>query len=224
MCGRYALHTPAGSLATVFALPNVPALTPRYNIAPGQLTAVIGVRPDDRRGLELFRWGFVSRWANDPNAGPHPASAAAESITGQVPYRDSFHDRRCLLPADGWYEWGPPGAEAPHYVRSRTGGPLAFAGVWDAWRPRRLAALDPPLLTCAVITVPAVEPVKAVHDRMPLVLPPDRWDRWLDPNAPARDVLSLLVPPPAEMFEVVRVGPLVNDVGNDGPECLAAEQ
>jgi putative SOS response-associated peptidase YedK len=223
MCDRYTLHAPAGDVASFFALPAVPDLTPRYNVAPSQPVAVVGLRPDGKtRGLSMLRWGLVPWWADDPDAGPRPATAPAEAVALEPPFRDTFPYRRCLIPATGFYGWaGEDGGRAPFHVRPAGGGLLAFAGVWDAWQPRRRPTFDSPLLTCAVITCAAVEPVSTIVGRMPLILPPDRWDAWLNPSARVADLIPLLAPPPAGLLEAMKVGPAVNDVANDGPECLS---
>jgi putative SOS response-associated peptidase YedK len=164
-----------------------------------------------------LRWGFVPRWAADPDSGPRPVNAKAETVATRAPFKDSFRDRRCLVPADGFYEWlAENGKKVARHFRLRSGGPFAFAGIWDTWeRDGR-----EPVRTCALITVPANETVRPVHDRMPAILTPDRFDAWLDPATPTPDLLALQTPLPADLLEAVRVGPAVNRVANDGPECL----
>jgi putative SOS response-associated peptidase YedK len=218
MCGRFTLSTPGDTVAAQFGLPSAPALPPRYNVAPAQLVAVVGLKPDGRtRGLALLRWGFVPHWANDPNKGPRPVNAKAESVALKQPFKEAFRSKRCLIPADGFFEWKADGKrKQPYHFRPKDGGLFGLAGVWDAWK----GASGPALLTCAIITMPANAVVKPVHERMPLILPPEAWGRWLDPSAKVADLLPLLKTPPADGMEAVAVGPAVNKVANDGPECL----
>ena len=219
MCGRFTLTTPPESLAAAFGVPEVPAAwRPRYNAAPAQLVAVVGRKPDGKaRGMALLRWGFVPRWAESPNKGTRPINAMAETVATKAPFKDSFRDRRCLIPADGFYEWVvEDGLKVPHHFRLRSGEPFAFAGVWDLWAKGG----QPPIHSCAVITVKANKLVEPIHDRMPAVLLPGQYDRWLDAETGVEDALSLLKPLPAELMEMARVSATVNKVTNDGPECL----
>lgn len=216
MCGRYTLNAPAEDVQAYFSLAGLPELKPRYNVAPTQLVAVVGRKPDGKsRGLVMLRWGLVPAWSNDPKR-PH-FNARAETVHQLAAFRDAFKARRCLIPADGFYEWPKTGPKVARHFRPRGGGLMAYAGLWDAWEAEDGSTLR----TCAIVTCAAVEPVSDVHDRMPLILPPDRWDAWLDPAATVADLLPLLAPPSAGLLEVVPVGPAVNKVANDGPECLA---
>ncbi|HVK19200.1 MAG TPA: SOS response-associated peptidase [Fimbriiglobus sp.] len=215
MCGRYTLSSPPEDVRAFFSLPGLPELRPRYNIAPTQIVAVVGLKPDGRtRGLASLRWGLVPSWANDPKRPMF--NAKAETVHRLPTFRDSFKSRRCLIPADGFYEWPKTGPKVAHHFRPKDGEIMAYAGIWDSWEQED----GRPLVTCAILTVAAVEPVSAIHDRMPLILPPERWDAWLDPAATVAELLPLLAPPPAGLLEAVVVGPAVNRVANDGPECL----
>jgi putative SOS response-associated peptidase YedK len=219
MCGRFTLNTPADDLAAAFDLPERPAIQPRFNVAPSQLVAVVGLKPDGKtRGLAMLRWGFVPYWANDPNTGPRPINARAETVASRPPFEHSFREKRCLIPADGFYEWATVNRrKVAHHFRMKSGGPLAFAGVWDVWRGEGHA----PVLSCAIITVPANGLVRPYHDRMPAILQPSQYDLWLNNATPEHVLLEALAPFPEEMLEAVQVGPAVNKVSNDGPECLA---
>jgi putative SOS response-associated peptidase YedK len=218
MCGRFTLSTPAEQVAATFAVADPPPLTPRYNVAPSQVIAVVGLKADGtRRGLALLRWGLVPSWATDPNAGPRPINARAETILSKPTFREPFRRRRCLIPADGFYEWRKSGTrKTPCHIRLKGGGLLAFAGLWDTWSGPDEARLA----TCCIITVAANELVRPIHDRMPVILPPDDYDRWLSPSTPEAELVGLLRPYPADEMVVVPVGPAVNSVTNDGPECL----
>jgi putative SOS response-associated peptidase YedK len=219
MCARFTLFTPGDAIARRFGLSHVPLLQPRYNVAPSQLVAVVGTRANGTgRGLAQFRWGFVPNWANEPK-GPRPVNAKAETAADKPTFRDSFRQRRCLIPADGFYEWKTtPDGKRPLFFRLKSGEPMALAGIWDCW-----PGPTEKLFTCAILTTPANALVQPVHDRMPAILPPEVWDTWLDPNQtdPTR-LLPLLQPSPAEDMEVRPANPAVNNSRYDAPDCLAA--
>lgn len=215
MCGRYSFNSSPEDVRAYFSLAGQPDLAPRYNVAPTQLVAVVGRKPDGRsRGLVMLRWGLVPHWSNDSKR-PH-FNARAETVHTLATFRDSFKSRRCLIPATGFYEWPKSGPKVARHFRPRGGGLMAYAGIWDAWEQEDGSVLR----TCAIVTCAAVEPVSEVHDRMPLILPPDKWDAWIDPNATLAQLLPLLAPPPPGLLEAVAVGPAVNKVADDGPECL----
>ena len=220
MCGRYTLSTATEDVARVFEVPDYQPLRPRYNVAPSQLVAVIGLKPDGlTRGMIQVRWGFVPNWASDPTSGPKPINAKSETIHWKSPFADSFRQKRCLIPANGFFEWGVEGKrKVAHHFRMRGGGPFAFAGIWDLWR----AEGHTPLLSCAIITVAANELVKPFHERMPAILRPEHYTPWLASDTSQAELLGMLAPFPVELMEVVRVGQAVNKVANDGPECLEA--
>jgi putative SOS response-associated peptidase YedK len=219
MCARFTLFTPGDRIARQFHLAQVPALVPRYNVAPSQLVAVVGTKASGSgRGLAMFRWGFVPHWAAGPN-GPRPVNAKAETVAEKPSFRDSFRHRRCLIPADGFYEWRPtPQGKQPLFYRLASGEPMALAGIWDCW-----PGPTEKVFTCAIITTAANPLVEPVHDRMPAILPPEAWDAWLDPNqADPAKLLPLLRPFPAELMEVVEASPVVNNARHDAPDCLLA--
>jgi putative SOS response-associated peptidase YedK len=219
MCGRYTLHTDPDTLAEHFEVTAPLGLPPRYNVAPAQLVAVIGLKPDGlTRGLLRVKWGFVTNWANDPDSGPKPINARAETVATRPPFEHAFNEgRRLLVLADGFYEWAAEGGKkVPHHFRLKGGGPFAFAGLWDVWKGDG----RPPLATCTIITTAANELVRPFHTRMPVILPPDRYTAWLAHDTPRADVLGMLRPLPPELIEVVKLAPVANNVKNDGPECL----
>jgi putative SOS response-associated peptidase YedK len=219
MCARFTLFTPGDAIARRFGLGQVPALQPRYNVAPSQLVAVVGTKAGGHgRGLAQFRWGFVPHWAAGPN-GPRPVNAKAETVADKPSFRDSFRHRRCLVPADGFYEWrDTPEGKRPLFYRLKGGEPMALASIWDCW-----PGPTEKLFTCAILTTPANPLVEPVHDRMPAILPPELWDAWLDPaqTDPAK-LLPLLQPYPADDMEVLPANPAVNNSRYEGPDCLAA--
>lgn len=218
MCARFTLFTPGDRIARMFHLAQVPDLVPRYNVAPSQLVAVIGTKAaGSGRGLAMFRWGFVPHWANTPNDGPRSVNARAETVAEKPAFRDSFRQRRCLIPADGFYEWeDTPQGKKPLFYRLASGEPMALAGIWDVW-----PGPTEKLFTCAILTTAANALVEPVHDRMPAILPPEDWDAWLDPHQtdPAQ-LLPLLRSFPVEQMEVVPASTRVNNSRYDAADCL----
>ena len=229
MCGRYTSTTPPADLAAYFHVDEVVAdeQPPRYNVAPTDEVYAVADSSDAVRRLGTFRWGLVPFWAEDPKIGARMINARAETLLNKSAFRESFERRRCIVPADGFYEWeAVPGQKQkqPWYVRRADGDVLAFAGLWASWRPKGQTDRQRDrqrLVSCAIVTTDANEAVGRIHDRMPVVLAPDAWDAWLDPaNDRVGDLLDLLVPAPAELFELLRVGPDVSNVRNDGPHLV----
>jgi putative SOS response-associated peptidase YedK len=215
MCGRYSLRDPQRCFAEFSILENPAALEPRYNVAPSQGVWAIRVIPPSReRRLDLLRWGFsVPR----RTGARETAMARAESLPRRFPFADAFASRRCLLLADGFYEWRKSGGRSvPHYFHRPDGAPFTIAGIWQPGPPSQ--ALD----GCAVITRPALPPVDAVHDRMPALLAPAHHQAWLDPAFEDRAALEhmLLMPSPFELVSVT-VGPRVNSPFHDDAGCIA---
>jgi putative SOS response-associated peptidase YedK len=230
MCGRYTSTSTTTELATAFGVEEVKTdeLPLRYNVAPTQPVYAVAERRVERgariRQLGAFRWGLVPSWAKDPSVGARMINARAETVATRSAYRDALVRRRCIIPADGFYEWQVTEDgrgqrhKVPHLIRHRDGTPLAFAGLWEVWR--RDSGGDP-LRSCVIVTTAANEHLAPLHDRMPVVLPRGAWDRWLDrANDDVEALRRLLVPAPADDFEAYPVGPLVNNVANDGPELI----
>lgn len=220
MCGRYTSTTPAAELARYFEADDVvaPDLGPRYNVAPTEEVYAVAHAEHGRR-LGTMRWGLVPWWADGLSVGSRMINARAESLLERRAYRGPFERRRCLVPADGFYEWEPreDGSKQAWFVRRRDDEPLAFAGLWSSWRPPSSGEGDGRVVSCAIVTTAANATVGPVHDRMPVVLPPSAWGTWLDPaNTAVTALAELLVPAPDALLERVPVGPLVNDVRNDG--------
>ena len=213
MCGRYATTRSSVDLATLFHAADETggALVPDYNVAPTDPVPVVTAACGGRV-LRVARWGLLPPWANDARIGVRMINARAETVMSANAFAPSFRQRRCLVPADGWYEWRPRESGRKQAYFLTTPGGLAFAGLWS------VSAVG--LMTCAIVTTAAVGHLQSVHDRMPLMLPPDRWAGWL--CGPA-DPGALLAVPPAEFLDSVEVrpvGPAVGDVRNDGPELV----
>ena len=229
MCGRYTSTSTSEQVAAFFAAEEVKTeeLPLRYNVAPSQLVYAIAERrrTDDQpqRQLGSFRWGLVPSWAKDPSIGNRMINARAETLSSRNAYKRALVRHRCIIPADAFYEWQIRELEgkrqkAPYVIRHRDGSPLAFAGLWEVWHD----AEDQPLRTCVIITTEANRLLAPIHDRMPVVLPPDAWDEWLDPeNQDVSRLQKLLVPAPAKEFEAYEISTLVNNVRHEGPELIA---
>ncbi len=218
MCGRFTLTVGADTLRETLDLGAVPPLEPRFNIAPTQPVAV--VTDPETRAVELFRWGLVPPWAKDESIGNNLINARAETVAEKPAFRAAFARRRCLVLADGFYEWRKgetrTAPSQPFYFRLESGEPFAFAGLWEVWRKGEGEAL----YTCTLITCAANELVAPIHARNPVILPPDALWRWLDPTTPAERLHDLLVPYPAEEMAAVPVSTRVNSPSHEGPELL----
>jgi putative SOS response-associated peptidase YedK len=218
MCGRFTLSTRPAAVATLLNLVTVPELPARYNVAPSQPVAAARAGAD-RPTLSLLRWGLIPSWAKDPKIAFALINARSETVAEKPAFRTAFRQRRCLVPADGFYEWRKVGkAKQAIHFRPRDGQPFAFAGLWERWRP--LDGGDP-VETCTILTTTANNLVRPVHDRMPVILSPNDFARWLDPTYQRVEGLTpLLAPAPADGWEAVPVGPRVNSPRADDPGCV----
>jgi putative SOS response-associated peptidase YedK len=214
MCGRFVSSSPPDEIARYFAAeaPEA-ALEPSYNVAP--TNDVYAVLEDGGvRRVEPLHWGLVPRWAKDPSVGNRMINARAETLATKNAYKHAFARRRCIIPADGFYEWATvPGQKRkqPYFIHRPDGRPLAFAGLWEVWR--NPDAPGDELHSCTIVTGEPNEEVRPVHDRMPVILLPSAWDTWLDPDQHDLDLLGkLLVPAPASLLELRPVSTDVNDV------------
>jgi putative SOS response-associated peptidase YedK len=221
MCGRYTLTSSGDSVATLFDLMEVPQLPLRFNVAPTQEAAVVRVvEPGGPRTLSFLRWGLVPYWAEDPAIGNRMINARAESVAEKPAYRTSFKKKRCLVVADGFYEWKKmgKGPKQPYLIRRPDRQPFAFAGLWSSWRN---PASEHPLETFTILTTDPNATMKGLHDRMPVILDRADFGLWLDPaTADADRLQSLLVPAPADLLETVPVSKMVNSPAYDGPQCI----
>jgi len=223
MCGRFTLRTPATLLAELFGGEPPAELPLRYNIAPTQGVAIVRIDPKTgTRHWQMARWGLIPAWAKDPSIGNRMINARAESVGDKPAYRTAFRRRRCLVPADGYFEWQKTGrAKQPYYIQLSDGSPFAMAGLWDAWIAPDSGS---PLESCTVITTDANHLTRSIHDRMPVILPPDVYDRWLDPQLQAVDTLcDLLRPFDGLSMRAVPVSTHVNNPRNDDPGCIAVQ-
>lgn len=180
MCGRFSLTLPVEAMGRLFgfAPDEAPALTPRYNIAPSQGVAIVRRREDTAaRELVLVQWGFVPAWARDPASMRQPINARGETVEAKPMFRDAFRNRRCLIPADGFYEWKKePGGKQPFRIQRADGAPFAFAGLWDLWKGKDGRTIE----SCVIITTQANDTTRPVHDRMPVMLDIGRFGPWLE--------------------------------------------
>jgi putative SOS response-associated peptidase YedK len=228
MCGRFVQVSSPELLVDQFGVDEVQdePLPGSYNVAPRDTVYAVRdrVRDDEtRRYLSELRWGLVPSWAKDPKIGDRMINARAETVTEAPAYKRAFATHRCLVPADGFYEWAPPRRgkrKQPMFVHRRDGRPFAFAGLWSAWRDPATPDADW-LRTCVVITTDANAELAPIHDRMPVVLDEVRWEEWLDPaNGDLDELHRLLVPAPDDLLVAYPVSTLVNKADNDGPELV----
>jgi putative SOS response-associated peptidase YedK len=218
MCGRYTLTVPGDLLASAFGLEEVPELAPRYNIAPSQLVPIVRGREDGGRELAFARWGLVPHWAKEAAIGNRLINARADGLADKPSFRDSFERRRCLVPADGFYEWQKVGSrKQPWLLRLAGGAPFAFAGLWSSWTD---PATRETLETCTIVTTEPNELAAAVHDRMPVILSEPARATWLDDRTGRDGLLALLVPFPAGAMEAFPVSTRVNDPAHDDAGCV----
>ncbi|GAC1488641.1 MAG: SOS response-associated peptidase [Ktedonobacteraceae bacterium] len=224
MCGRFTLIHDIQSIAKAFNA-SVPAslqLAPRYNIAPTQdIVTVLREKPEEQAQLALLRWGLIPSWAKEESIGSRMINARAETLAEKASFKRLLNSRRCLVVADGFYEWAQePGAKAktPMYIKLNNGEPFAFAGLWDSWK-------DPhgeQVRTCTIITTEPNELMARMHNRMPVILPPQAREEWLDPTNRDLPLLThLLSAYPAAEMQARPVSRLVNDPKHDGAELIA---
>ena len=219
MCGRYTLKADGRSIAKLLDLPGDFELEPRYNIAPTQQIPVVlkdGV--EESRRLEMMHWGLVPSWAKDPSIGSRMINARSETIAEKPSFRGPFRKRRALIPADGYYEWQKQnsGPKQPYYFTVECAEPFAFAGIWESWRGSGGETVQ----SCAIITTAPNDLAAEVHDRMPVILPEEGYERWLDPDAGTEELLSLLGSYPAAKMDARPVSLYVNRPTNDDERCL----
>jgi putative SOS response-associated peptidase YedK len=223
MCGRFVAASPPDQIARYFdAEAPEAALEPSYNVAP--TNDVYAVLEDgSTRRVEALHWGLVPRWAKDLSIGNRMINARAETLAEKSAYKGAFQKRRCIIPADGFYEWRAKAGQKkkqPYFIHRSDGEPLALAGLWEIWKNPN-SSEDEEVHSCTIITGEPNEKVREIHDRMPVILPPKAWDRWLDPQEQDLAVLGrLLVPAPASLLDLHPVSTEVNNVRNKGPHLV----
>ncbi|MBX6321377.1 MAG: SOS response-associated peptidase [Rhodospirillaceae bacterium] len=220
MCGRYSITTAPEALRRLFRFLNpVPNLPPRYNLAPTQDAPVVRLDRQGRRELGLLRWGLVPYWSKGPKHGYSMINARAETVAAKASFRGALERRRCLVPADGFFEWRREGRRRqPHYITLKSGQPFAFAGLWDRWKGPEGERVE----SFTIIVTDANAAVAPIHDRMPVILEGAAADLWLEAEeGRLQEAMALLKPIAAEALAVRAVSPRVNSVENDGPECIA---
>jgi len=222
MCGRFVQAQPPAYYADSFSVDEIrtDTLPSSWNVAPTDEVYAVADHRGARR-LGTFRWGLIPFWAKDRKIAARNINARMETVAEKPAFRDSFVSRRCIIPADGFYEWEQrPKGKLPHYIFSATGTPLALAGLWASWHDPET---EERVRSCTIITGRPNDTVAGLHDRMPAILTPDAWAAWLDPEVDDRDLLlSLLEVYPAADLAQHPVSTLVNKVANNVPECIVA--
>jgi putative SOS response-associated peptidase YedK len=217
MCGRYLITSTPDAMRRLFRYPEQPNFPPRYNVAPTQPIPIVRLH-EGQRQFALVRWGLIPAWVKDPKTISLILQARSDSVVDKPSFRNAMKRRRCLIPADGFYEWNEAtNPHRPYVVRPKHAGPIAFAGLWEAWMGPNGEEME----TAAVITTDANKTLHPIHHRMPAVIPPEAFDLWLDcRNVDALTAAALLVPAPEDLFEAWEISRDVNRVTNDHPGLL----
>jgi putative SOS response-associated peptidase YedK len=220
VCGRFTVKGDPAKVRKNFRLATIPNLMPRYNVAPTQDISVVGLGKEGPSLIQM-RWGLVPSWSKDPKAGAPLINARADTVAVKPAFREAFRKRRCLIVADGFYEWtGEKEQKQAWYITLKSGEPFGFAALWERWRPPA-GVPGEPILSAAIVTTDANDAIAHIHHRMPVILDPADHAAWLDPDAAPERLAALLKPLPSAAVQAYRVGKTVNAVRNDGPECVA---
>jgi putative SOS response-associated peptidase YedK len=221
MCGRFVLKTPFSELVRLYNLTNTGLnLEPKYNVAPTDPVAVVRSEPGTSRSLSTMRWGLLPWWAKDLKLGVTMINAKAETIATKPAFKDAFKERRCIIPADGFYEWKKLDAKQkrPYAIVPKDGGIFSFAGLWERWKDRSNGEM---VLSCSIVTTEPNELCAAIHNRMPAILPPEAWGPWLgEIGASSEELLGLLKSYPSERMRAYEVDVKVGSVKNQGAELV----
>lgn len=219
MCGRYAITTAPEAMRQLFKYRDQPDFPPRYNVAPSQPIPVVRLS-DGERQFVLMRWGLIPGFVKDPKTISLLFNARGETVNDRPAFKNAMKRRRCLIPADGFYEWKRDGSSnRPHFVRRKGGGTLAFAGLWETWIGPNGEELD----TAAIVTTDASPLIRPIHHRMPVILEPDAWDMWLDTARVDEHMATALIAPARnELLEVHEVSPAVNRAAHDSADLIAS--
>lgn len=218
MCGRYAITSAPEAIRRLFGYPEQPNFPARFNVAPTQPIPIVRLESGTRH-FALVRWGLLPSWVKDPKTFTLLINARGESVLDKPAFRAAMRRRRCLVPADGFYEWKRAGdAKQPYFIRLRSGAPFAFAGLWETWHGPNGEELE----TAAIVTTDANRALKPIHDRMPVMLEPDAFDLWLDcDRVDARTASALIAPARDDLVEAYPVSMAVNRVANDSAQLIA---
>jgi len=222
MCGRYTRKEQIEALLDVLKAVIQCDLTPRYNIAPSQMVACVRNAPEnEHRECVLLKWGLIPSWAKDPSIGYKMINARAETVAEKPSFRKAFQHQRCLVIADGFYEWQREGkAKQPYYIRFKDSRPFAFAGLWESWKDKTNGD-GTQIDSCTIMTTEANEFMQSIHHRMPVILDPRNYEVWLDPDTKDASLLTpLLKGHPSDEMEAVPISTRVNNPRFDGPECI----
>lgn len=223
MCGRFALSAPEKAVRKHFDLKESAPLAPRYNIAPGQEIAAVRQRQSSNE-LVLFHWGLIPFWAKDARIGSRMINARAETISEKPSFRNSFEKYRCLIPANGFYEWKEISGKKrkqPCFIRMRDKGLFAMAALWSTWQDKTTGRT---IQSCAIVTIEPNTLLQDIHNRMPVIISPEQYTLWLDPSAKPEDLKDLCRPFASEDMEAYPVSGLCNNSNIDTPECILEEK
>lgn len=218
MCGRFDLHIPRELLERIFGAPFLHDIQPHYNIAPSQQIVVVRTDQEGNRQFAFLKWGLIPYWTKDPSIGSKMINARSETVDVKPAFRNSLKHRRCIIPANGFYEWEEvEGKKKPLYVKMKDDSPMLFAGIWDHWKSSEGNEIE----SCTILTTNSNELIKPLHDRMPLILEAGDVNLWLDTQVTDPEKLKLLlVPYPSEKMGMFPVSEIVNSPRNDNPECI----
>lgn len=219
MCGRFVFDIPGEILLETFGLAALPAVRPRYNVAPTQMVPAVRSDAEGVNRLDYLQWGLIPSWAKERSIGSRMINARSETVSEKPAFRQAVRYRRCLVPASGFYEWKQEGKlKSPHYFQVKGGAPMVFAGLWESWK----APEGETVVSCSILTTAANPLVGEIHERMPVILHPGEYRMWLDRNVTdASELLQLFQPYPADLMVMRRVSPLVNSPKNDLIELLS---
>jgi putative SOS response-associated peptidase YedK len=216
MCGRYVIKSPPEVLRALFGYLEQPNFPARYNVAPTQPVPIVRMW-EGRRQFALVRWGLIPAWVKDPRTLSLLINARGESVNDKPAFRNAMKYRRCLFPADGFYEWRrEPTVKQPFFIHAKDDGPLAFAGLWETWTGPNGEEQE----TAAIVTTAANRTLQPIHDRMPVIVPPETQDFWLDPNVDAETASAAITPARDDLLEAYEISSAVNRTVNDSPDLI----
>jgi len=222
MCSRFTITSYPNAVRDYFKYANREEFPPRYNIAPSQPVPIVYEADNGRRELMLVRWGLIPGWVKDPDDFSTLVNARSETVMGKPSFKNAIKHRRCLIPADGFYEWqGARGQKRPYFIKPKKGGPIAFAGIWEDW----MGAEGSEMYSMAILTQESIGVIAKVHNRMPVVVAPENFDDWLDcKNVRAEEALKIVGGGSSIDFEVEEINPRVNNPRNDDADLQVPVQ